>query len=126
MTTAFTDERLVASAVDAGVFGYVAKPFRAADLLPAIRTAAARHADPKRPRGAQPSRRRSKGRTRRAEVIAVAARIFRERGYAAMWWWMRQAGWSTRRRSWSVATSWSAGRLRFRVSGCGRLRIAGS
>ena len=43
MLTAFGDRRLVAKAVDAGVFGYLVKPFREQDLLPAIRTARARH-----------------------------------------------------------------------------------
>jgi response regulator NasT len=33
----------VARAVEAGVFGYLVKPFRETDLLPAIETARARH-----------------------------------------------------------------------------------
>src|SRR5437867_2495748 len=34
---------LVSRAVEAGIFGYLVKPFREADLLPAIHTARARH-----------------------------------------------------------------------------------
>ena len=41
--TAHSHEGLVARAVQAGVGGYVVKPFREADLLPAIATARARH-----------------------------------------------------------------------------------
>ena len=43
MLTAYGQEELVSRAVEAGVFGYLVKPFREADLLPAIRTARARH-----------------------------------------------------------------------------------
>jgi AmiR/NasT family two-component response regulator len=43
MVTAYGEEELVARAVEAGVFGYLVKPFRESDLLPAIRTAQARH-----------------------------------------------------------------------------------
>lgn len=43
MLTAYGQEELVARAVEAGVFGYLVKPFRESDLLPAIRTARARH-----------------------------------------------------------------------------------
>ena len=45
MLTAYGQEELVARAVEAGVFGYLVKPFRETDLLPAIRTARARHAE---------------------------------------------------------------------------------
>jgi response regulator NasT len=45
MLTAHGDEELVARAVGIGVFGYLVKPFREQDLLPAIRTALARHDD---------------------------------------------------------------------------------
>jgi response regulator NasT len=41
--TAYCDDASVARAVEAGVFAYVVKPFREHDLLPAIRTARARH-----------------------------------------------------------------------------------
>ena len=43
--TAYGQDELVARAVEAGVFGYLVKPFREADLLPAIRAARARHAE---------------------------------------------------------------------------------
>jgi two-component system, response regulator PdtaR len=43
MLTAYSQEELVGRAVEAGVFGYLVKPFREADLLPAIRAARARH-----------------------------------------------------------------------------------
>jgi len=45
MLTAFSERDLVASAVDAGVFAYLVKPFRETDLLPAIEAAQARHAE---------------------------------------------------------------------------------
>ena len=45
MLTAYDQEELVARAVEAGVFGYLVKPFRESDLLPAIRAARARHAE---------------------------------------------------------------------------------
>jgi len=43
MLTAFSDRANVDSAIDAGVFTYLVKPFRESDLVPAIRAAAARH-----------------------------------------------------------------------------------
>jgi AmiR/NasT family two-component response regulator len=43
MLTAYGQDELVARAVEAGVFGYLVKPFRETDLLPAISTARARH-----------------------------------------------------------------------------------
>jgi response regulator NasT len=43
MLTAYGQEELVSRAVGAGVFGYLVKPFREQDLLPAIATARARH-----------------------------------------------------------------------------------
>jgi two-component system, response regulator PdtaR len=43
MLTAYGQDELVTRAVEAGVFGYLVKPFREQDLLPAIRTARARH-----------------------------------------------------------------------------------
>ena len=45
MLTAFDQEELVSRAVEAGVFGYLVKPFRESDLLPAIHAARARHAE---------------------------------------------------------------------------------
>jgi response regulator NasT len=43
MVTAYGERELVSRAVEAGVFGYLVKPFRETDLLPAIATARARH-----------------------------------------------------------------------------------
>ncbi len=45
MLTAFSEAGLVGRAIDAGVFGYLVKPFRESDLLPAIQAARARHAE---------------------------------------------------------------------------------
>ncbi len=42
MLTAYGQSELVSRAVEAGVFGYLVKPFRESDLLPAIHTARAR------------------------------------------------------------------------------------
>jgi two-component system, response regulator PdtaR len=43
MLTAYGQDELVARAIEAGVFGYLVKPFREQDLLPAIHTARARY-----------------------------------------------------------------------------------
>jgi response regulator NasT len=45
MLTGFGDEELVERAIDAGVFGFLAKPFAEDDLIPALRAALARHAE---------------------------------------------------------------------------------
>jgi response regulator NasT len=45
MLTAYDQEELVSRAVETGVFGYLVKPFREQDVIPAIRTAQARHAE---------------------------------------------------------------------------------
>jgi two-component system, response regulator PdtaR len=45
MLTAFSDRATVDKAVAAGVFTYLVKPFRESDVVPAIRAAAARHAE---------------------------------------------------------------------------------
>jgi two-component system, response regulator PdtaR len=42
MVTAYGEQELVSRAVEAGVFGYLVKPFRETDLLPAIATARGR------------------------------------------------------------------------------------
>jgi AmiR/NasT family two-component response regulator len=44
LVSAFTEQILVSRATEAGVYGYIAKPFREVDLLPAIATARARFA----------------------------------------------------------------------------------
>jgi response regulator NasT len=43
IVSAYGQEELVSRAVEVGVFGYLVKPFREQDLLPAIHTARARH-----------------------------------------------------------------------------------
>jgi AmiR/NasT family two-component response regulator len=43
MLTAYGQQELVSRAVEAGIFGYLVKPFREQDLVPAIATARARH-----------------------------------------------------------------------------------
>ena len=43
MLTAYGQEELVSRAIEAGVFGYLVKPFREQDLVPAIATARARY-----------------------------------------------------------------------------------
>ncbi len=43
MLTAYGQDELVSRAVEAGVFGYLVKPFRETDLVPAIAAARARH-----------------------------------------------------------------------------------
>ena len=45
IVTAFSQREVVERAIEAGVFGYLVKPFRETDLLPAIETARARHAE---------------------------------------------------------------------------------
>jgi response regulator NasT len=45
LLTAYGQQELVARAIEAGVFGYLVKPFREQDLVPAIETARARHAE---------------------------------------------------------------------------------
>src|SRR5213596_2390729 len=51
MLTAYGHEELVTRAAEAGVFGYLVKPFREQDLLPAIHTARARHEELQAVRG---------------------------------------------------------------------------
>jgi two-component system, response regulator PdtaR len=45
MLTAYADRTSVERAIDAGVFTYLVKPFRETDVVPAIRTAFARHTE---------------------------------------------------------------------------------
>jgi AmiR/NasT family two-component response regulator len=45
MLTAYGQDELVQRAAEVGVFGYLVKPFKEQDLLPAIQTARARHAE---------------------------------------------------------------------------------
>ena len=45
IVSAYGEAELVKRAVEVGVFGYLTKPFREQDVVPAIRTACARHED---------------------------------------------------------------------------------
>jgi response regulator NasT len=57
MLTAFGDRALVRRAIEAGISGYLVKPFKETDLVPAILTAVARHGElveARRELGAQP------------------------------------------------------------------------
>jgi two-component system, response regulator PdtaR len=45
LVTAYSDRALVERAVGAGVFGYLLKPFRESEIVPAVETAWARHSD---------------------------------------------------------------------------------
>ena len=49
--TAYAQDELVRRAVESGVYGYLVKPFRQEDVLPAIRTALARHGELSAQRG---------------------------------------------------------------------------
>jgi DNA-binding NarL/FixJ family response regulator len=80
MLSAFSENSLVARAIDAGASAYLVKPFGERDLMPAILTAAARHtAAP----GRVPKRRPGAPRKREQEIVAAATRVFAEKGYAA-------------------------------------------
>ena len=65
MLTAFDQRELVERAAEAGVYGYLVKPFREQDVVPAIETARARHeelaARPRRGRLARRGARRAQG-----------------------------------------------------------------
>jgi response regulator NasT len=57
MLTAFSDRANVEDAIAAGVFGYLVKPFRETDVVPAVRAAVVRHAEllnARRSMGAKP------------------------------------------------------------------------
>ena len=71
IVTAYSQPELVGRAVEAGVFGYLVKPFREQDLLPAIETARARHAE------LQALREESEG---LREALAARKRIERAKG----------------------------------------------
>ncbi len=71
LLTAYGHEQLVTRAIDVGAFAFLTKPYREQDLLPAIRTAIARHDELLRARrglGAQPHRRA------RLQVVLPGAR----------------------------------------------------
>jgi AmiR/NasT family two-component response regulator len=71
MVTAYGQQELVARAVEAGVFGYLVKPFREQDLLPALETARARHEELAELRGEAESL---------AEALAARKAIERAKG----------------------------------------------
>ena len=80
MLSAFSENSLVARAIDAGASAYLVKPFGERDLMPAILTAAARHSAAP---GRVPKRRPGAPRKREREIVAAATRVFAEKGYAA-------------------------------------------
>ena len=45
MLTAFADRQNVESAIEAGVFAYLVKPFSETDVVPALRAAVVRHSE---------------------------------------------------------------------------------
>ena len=55
IVTAFSERDVVERAIEAGVFGYLVKPFRESDLLPAIETARARARRARRRCGPSPA-----------------------------------------------------------------------
>jgi response regulator NasT len=81
LLTAHADPSVVDRAIDAGVSGYLVKPFGERALVPALKTAIERHRElvavrPRRPRS------RAAPRARRGEVLDAAARIFADKGFA--------------------------------------------
>jgi AcrR family transcriptional regulator len=83
LLTAYDDPELVARAIDAGISAYLVKPYHPSALVPAIRTAVARHSELEELRGRQKRRSTSGTAARRAELLASAARVFGEKGFAA-------------------------------------------
>jgi AmiR/NasT family two-component response regulator len=76
--TGYGQSELVARAAEAGVYGYLVKPFREQDLLPAIRTAQARHEELTAVRGEAESLAEGSPRARRSS--ARRASSWRRRG----------------------------------------------
>jgi AcrR family transcriptional regulator len=83
LLTAYDDPELVTRAIDAGVSAYLVKPYQPSALVPAIRTAVARHAELEELRGRQKRRSSSGTAARRDELLSAAARVFGEKGFAA-------------------------------------------
>jgi AcrR family transcriptional regulator len=73
----------VTRAIDAGVSAYLVKPYHPSALVPALRTAIARHGELEELRGKQKRRSVSGTAARRDELLAAAARVFAEKGFAA-------------------------------------------
>ena len=79
IVTAYGRDELVARAVDAGVFGYLTKPFREDDLIAAIRTARGRtDAEPPRPAAAGRARRARRQEGRAAALVGEQLELLRE------------------------------------------------
>ncbi|MFL5961623.1 MAG: response regulator [Gaiellaceae bacterium] len=83
LLTAYDDPELVTRAIDAGISAYLVKPYRPSALVPALRTAVARHGELEELRGRQKRRSTSGTAARRDELLAAAARVFGEKGFAA-------------------------------------------
>jgi response regulator NasT len=83
LLTAYDDPELVTRAIDAGVSAYLVKPYHPSALVPAIRTAVARHGELEELRGRQKRRSATGTAARREELLAAAARVFSEKGFAA-------------------------------------------
>jgi AcrR family transcriptional regulator len=83
LLTAYDDPELVTRAIDAGVSAYLVKPYAPSALVPALRTAVARHGELEELRGRQKRRTMSGTAARRDELLAAAARVFGEKGFAA-------------------------------------------
>jgi AmiR/NasT family two-component response regulator len=83
LLTAYDDPELVTRAIDAGVSAYLVKPYHPGALVPAIRTAVARHEELEELRARQKRRSATGTAARREELLASAARVFAEKGFAA-------------------------------------------
>jgi response regulator NasT len=84
LLTAHANPEIVDRALEAGVSGYLVKPFGERSLVPALRTAVERHRElvEAKTRERPPARRGTARRERRSEVLDAAARIFAEKGFA--------------------------------------------
>jgi AmiR/NasT family two-component response regulator len=83
LLTAYDDPELVTRAIDAGISAYLVKPYQPSSLVPAIRTAVARHSELEELRARQKRRSASGTAARRDELLAAAARVFGDKGFAA-------------------------------------------
>ena len=83
LLTAYDDPELVTRAIDAGVSAYLVKPYHPSALVPALRTAVARHGELEELRGRQKRRSTTGTAARRDELLSAAARVFGEKGFAA-------------------------------------------
>jgi len=83
LLTAYDDPELVTRAIDAGISAYLVKPYHPSALVPAIRTAVARHGELEELRRRQKRRSTSGTAARRDELLASAARVFGQKGFAA-------------------------------------------